>query len=84
MSTLGLETVLIGDVSDGVGDAILTDERELSTDSDSFVLGTGVPQFTLFLSGSTIAGLITVSRKNQINTKGLSLGFALKSPEKKM
>jgi len=38
MGTLGLETVLIGDVVDGVGDTIIGHEGEGSTDGEALVL----------------------------------------------
>jgi len=48
VSTLGLESVLVGDVVHGVGLAIVTDVRELPLGDLGFLVGAGVLEVTLF------------------------------------
>jgi len=57
MGTLGLESVLIGDVGDLVGDTIITNEAVGSLDGDGLVLGSNVLQLTSSISGLAIASL---------------------------
>jgi len=57
MSSLGLESVLIGDVGDFVGDTIITNEAVGSLDGDGLVLGSNVLQLTSSISGLAIASL---------------------------
>jgi len=56
MSTLGLESVLIGDVVDLVGLAIISNEAVGSTHRDSLVLSSNVVQLTYSLSSLSIGG----------------------------
>jgi len=63
MGTLGLESVLIGDVVDSVGDTIIAQEGERSTDGDGLILGSGVYQMTRLLLLRSIAGLHTVGER---------------------
>ena len=62
MSTLWLETVLISDVGDGVGDAIGSDVAVLSADSKSFTFLAKVVQDSFFAGRLAIAGLNTESK----------------------
>jgi len=57
MGTLGLESVLIGDVVDFVGLAIIGNEAEGSLDSKGLVVGVRVLQLSLSVSRLAIAGL---------------------------
>jgi hypothetical protein len=56
---LGLESVLVGDVGDGVGDPIGTDVAELAPDGDALVFPAFVPDFSLLVGGQSVAGLVT-------------------------
>jgi len=59
MGTLGLESVLVGDVVDGVGDTIIGHEGVGAADHDGLLLGAHVLQLTLLLVLLAIAGLQT-------------------------
>jgi len=62
MGSLGLESVLIGDVVDGVGDTIIGHEGEGSTDGEALVLGSNVVQLTFGLSLLAVASLPAVKK----------------------
>ena len=59
MSTLRLETVLIGDIVDGVGLTIISNKGEATLDGDGFIFSSDIFQFTFFLMLGTITGLGT-------------------------
>lgn len=59
MGTLGLETVLISNVVQGVLLAIGSDPGDGSTDLEGRVLQTDILQLGGLLTGNTITGLIT-------------------------
>ena len=63
MSTLGLETVLIGNIVDGVGLTIITNILELASDGDGFIFAANVLQLTGFLVAGAIAGCVSVWQK---------------------
>lgn len=63
MGALGLETILISDVGDGVGHSISSYVGELATNSDGLVLRSGVPEFSLLLGAGSITGLIARRRR---------------------
>lgn len=69
MIALGLEAVLVSDVDHGVGDTIVTNVAVLTTDSDSFVLSTGVDQLTVFLMLNAVGCLVPVQQNIDISTK---------------
>jgi len=58
VGALRLEAVLVGDVGDGVGLAVVGREGEGTLGGDALVLASRVPQLTLFLGFDTIAGLV--------------------------
>lgn len=60
MGTLGLVTILIGDVVDGVHLSVIGGEGERATHSDSLVLRAGVLQGTLLVVPLAITGLPAV------------------------
>lgn len=60
MVSLGLETVLVSDVGDGVGLAIIGNVVVRSTDNDGGALGAESLQLSLLNLGHSIAGLKTV------------------------
>lgn len=59
MSSLSLESVLISNIGDGVGDAIISQEAVRSTSNDGSGLRSEGLQLSLLLLGNTIAGLET-------------------------
>lgn len=63
MSSLGLESVLVGDVVDGVGLAVIGNEGVGSTDDNGLLLGADVLQLALLLVLLAIAGLQTGARR---------------------
>lgn len=63
MGALGLEAVLVGDVVDGVGLAIISHEGVGAADHDGLLLGADVLQLSLLLVLFSIAGLQTARRK---------------------
>ncbi|KRK01272.1 uncharacterized protein Dyak_GE28983 [Drosophila yakuba] len=73
MGTLGLESVLIGDVVDGVGLAIIGHKGEGTLDGEGLQFRASVLQLTLLLSSNTIAGLETVGEQGEgsVNDSGL-------------
>lgn len=58
----GLETVLVGDVGEGVLLSIITDPGDGSSHHQGFVLGADVLQLRLLLLGGAVAGLKTGRR----------------------
>lgn len=60
MSTLGLETLLVGDILDGVEDTIKTGVGELTADFKSLILRSSVLDFTIFGDGDTVRCFYTV------------------------
>lgn len=67
MSSLGLETVLVCDVSHGVVLAIRAGVGELAADLDGFVIGTGVLQLALLLLGNPVRGVKTEKQIGYFN-----------------
>jgi len=63
MVTLGLETVLIGNIVQGVGLAIGSHPADGSTDAEGFLVGAGVLQLSLLLAGDSITGFVTGREK---------------------
>src|SRR5512143_1428640 len=60
MGTLGLETVFISNIVDGVGLTIISNEGERALDDDGFFISTNVLQLTLSFSFNTITGSISI------------------------
>ena len=60
MGALGLETVLVGDVLDGVDDAVSAGVGELAADFESFVLGSKVLQHSILGGGDAVGGFHAV------------------------
>jgi len=56
----GLETILVGDVGEGVLLAIVTDPGDGSSHHQGLVLGAGVLQLSLLLLGGAIAGFKSI------------------------
>lgn len=62
MSSLSLESVLISNIGDGVGDAIISQEAVGSTSNDGSGLRSEGLQLSLLLLGDTITGLETIDK----------------------
>lgn len=66
MSALGLETVLVGDVVDGVGNAIIADVAVEAADGDRVGLGVWhVLQFGVLLLADAVALLDAASEQKR-------------------
>lgn len=63
MSALWLESIFVGQVSYRVSDTIGSNERELSPDSNAFIVRTLIFEVTRFLGRDSVAGFIARSRK---------------------
>lgn len=66
MGTLGLVTVLVGNIFDFVGLAIIADIFEGALHSDGFIFGANVFQVTGLMGTSAIAGFETVIEKQAL------------------
>lgn len=68
---LGLKTVLVGGVGDGVRDSVGSDVLEGSGHGDGFVFGTGVHNLALLVVGDAVAGLISAQNreKERLNSR---------------
>lgn len=65
MGTLGLESVLVGDVVHGVDLSVSAGEGVRSTDNQSLNIIGQLLQLSLFLAGLSIAGLEAVSENGK-------------------
>lgn len=59
MSTFGLEAILIGNIINGIGLAIISYKRIWATNHNCLIFGTDIFQLTFLIVGLTIAGLQT-------------------------
>lgn len=66
MGTLGLETVLISDVVDGVNLAIITGVRVWTLNGDSFLFGAQVLDFAGFFWSDAVAGFLAAISKTKV------------------